>query len=43
MTTGDRYMFTAPEGYIVDSVDVWLEGYQTQPWTLDALVVTVGD
>ena len=43
MTTGDRYLFAAPEGYLVESVDVWLEGYQTQPWTIDALVVTVGD
>jgi len=43
MTTGDKYLFTAPEGYLVESVDVWLEGYQTQPWTIDALVVTVGD
>ena len=43
MTTGDRYLFSAPEGYVVASVDVWLEGYQTQAWTIDALVVTVGD
>ena len=43
MTTADTYLFAAPKGYIVDSVDVWLEGYQTQPWTLDALVVSVGD
>lgn len=43
MTTADSYLFAAPEGYIVESVDVWLEGFQTQTWTLDALVVTVGD
>ena len=43
MTTGDTYLFAVPEDYVVESVDVWLEGYQTQPWTLDALVVAVGD
>ena len=43
ITTNDKYLFAAPDGYVVDSVDVWLEGYQTQPWTIDALVVSVGD
>lgn len=43
MTTADKYLFAVPDGYVVDSVDVWLEGYQSQPWTLAALVVSVGD
>ncbi len=43
MTTADTYLFAAPGGYIVDSVDVWLEAFQTEPWTVDALVVAVGD